>query len=383
VATTAAEADKFGVGCGDIVIDYPAAISRMQSVVGGLRDGIAQLLSGVEIIYGEATLIGGRKIEVNAEQIEAAKRLVIATGSRPAIPPIEGAEFAMTSDDVLSCDKLPTSVVIIGGGVIGMEFASIFNSLGVETTVVEYCDEILPPFDAEIAKRLRSMLNRRKVKINVGCAVKKIEMLSTGHALVSYEGKKRLSTIEAEKVIMAVGRKPVVPTGVDAAGIAISPRGFIEVDENMRTNIDGVYAIGDVNGKSMLAHSAIAQARVIASNNPEAFNPMLVPSIVFTSPEVAAVGPTPKTLDEQGIEYYEQKRMFASNGKACAMGENQGFIKLICRKSDDTLIATSVIGPHAADLIAEATILIAEHIKLEDIPMRYIHAHPTISEIFC
>ncbi len=365
----------------DPTIAYPKAIERMRSVVEGMRQGVLAEISAATFVQGEARLTGGKTIAVGSEAYAASKRLIIATGSCPARLPIPGAEFAMTSDDVLANDTLPKCIVIVGGGVIGMEFASIFNALGVETTVVEFCKEILPPFEAEIAKRLRTAMGRRGVNIVVGAAVSAIEE-ADGIYTVVYQGKKGEVRLDAERVVMAVGRRPVLPAGVEEAGVALTPRGFIAVDRMMQTNVEGVYAIGDVNGLSMLAHSAIAQGRVVAEGNPAAFNRDCVPSVVFTMPEVSMVGLTAAQLDAAEVPYRTVKRQFASNGKACAMGEGEGVVKLLVSEADGSILGATILGPHAADLIAEATILVADKVPYAEISSRYIHAHPTLSEVF-
>ncbi len=375
------KAATFGINAGEATIDYATAVERMRGVVAHLQEGVLAELAGATYIKGEARLLANRTIEVDEQQFQASKRLIIASGSRPAVLPIEGAQLAMSSDDVLADSTLPKSVVIIGGGVIGMEFASIFNSLGVETSVIEFCKEILPPFEAEIAKRLRTNLSRRGINIVVGAAVSSIRKADNGSLAVEYQGKRGPSEISAERVVMAVGRRPVVPEGADAIGLGMTPKGFIAVDELMQTNLSGVYAIGDVNGLSMLAHSAIAQGRVVAEGRAELFNAACVPSVVFTMPEVAMVGLTSSQLDVLGISYHSVKRQFASNGKACAMGESEGVVKLLISDNDNTILGATILGHGASDLIAEATILVADKVPVDQIAARYIHAHPTLSEV--
>ena len=375
-------ASEFGINTTEFSINYAKSIERMREVIAHLQEGVIAELSKATYIKGEARLLENRIVEVDNHRFQATKRLVLATGSCPAVLPIEGVDLAMTSDDVLADDTLPKSIIIIGGGVIGMEFASIFNSLGVDTTVVEFCKEILPPFEQEIAKRLRTILSRRGVNIVVGSAVSSIKQSKDGMLSVEYQGKRGSTEICAERVVMAVGRRPVIPEGTQEIGIKLSSKGFIAVDNSMATNIPGIYAIGDVNGLSMLAHSAIAQGRVIAENNNTLFNTNCIPSVVFTTPEVAMVGRTSTQLDNEGVVYRSIKRQFASNGKACAMGEGDGVVKLLVNESDDTILGITILGHGASDLIAEATMLIVNKVPVDKIASRYIHAHPTLSEIF-
>ncbi len=371
-------ATDFGITVENPTFDYSAIRSRMTTVMEGLREGIESLLRECTLISGTARMKGERKIEVDGEILEASKRLVIATGSTPALLPIEGAELAISSDDVLTLDRLPESAVIIGGGVIGMEFASIWNALGVDVTVVEFCKEVLPAFDADIAKRLRMAMSRRGIKFLTSTAVKSIEDTSDGRKTIKCEGKKGEVTVTADLAVMAVGRRPAVPEGATESGIRLSSRGFIEVDELMRTSVDGVYAIGDVNGLCMLAHAATAQARVVAQECAAPWQPGCVPSVVFTVPEVAMVGVTDAAKAPAGA--HTERRSYASNGKACAMGASDGVVKYILA-DDGTILGASVLGAHAADLIAEAAIFVRDARKLDEVAARYIHAHPTLSEI--
>lgn len=374
-------AAAFGVTARVQAFDYSVARQRVDSVINNLRSGIEYQLSGVQIVRGEGKLLTSTTVAVGDDTYTASKRIVIATGSSTARLPIPGANLCIDSTDVLAMDSLPVSMVIIGGGVIGMEFASIMNTFGVKTTVVEFCPEVLPMIDADIAKRLRQQLSRQGIDFKVGAAVTAVARVDDNTLCVSADTKKGAVTIEAEKVVMAVGRRPVVPQGTAEVGIELDRRGFIVVDENMCTSVPGIYAIGDVNGKSMLAHSAIAQGRVIALGDPKAFNAGCVPSVVFTSPEVATVGTNASSLDSAGIPYKVVKHQFSSNGKANAEGHTDGLVKMLIA-DDDTILGITILGHHAADLIAEATVLVTDHVKHTDVARRYIHAHPTLSEIF-
>lgn len=376
-----AKAAAVGVDIEGVRLDFGRAMAHKESVVANLQRAVENAISGCTIIRGEARLVPGPAVEVGGETYQASHRLVIATGSAPAILPVEGAGLAITSDEALSLTSLPASVAIIGGGVIGMEFASIFSAMGVQVTVIEYCKEILPPFDPDPAKRLRTAMSRRGVRFVTGAAVSRIERSESGLRVV-YSAKRGEDSVEASTVLMAVGRRPAVPAGAAEIGISLTPRGFIEVDGMMQTSVPGVYAIGDVNGLSMLAHSAYAQANVVADADPTLFREKAVPSVVFTEPELAMVGPTPAQLDAAGISYRTVRRQYASNGKACASGEAEGIVKILV-DDQDTVLGVTILGAHAADLIAEATILVTDRRTLADVPRRYIHAHPTLSELFC
>ena len=370
-------APVLGVDTGDVSVDYGRVVARMAEVVGGLREGVAGLLGGCEVVNGDAEFCGPKTIKIGEEKYTA-RRIVIATGSTPAVLNIPGAELAMTSDDALWMDTLPSSIVVIGGGVIGMELASIFNALGTKVTVVEFCKEILPTVDPEIAKRLRTTMSRRGIDIICGAAVEKIDR--EGDTLqVTYAGKKGVVTVGAERVVMAVGRRPVVPRGFEGE---ITPKGFIKVDGLMQTSIAGVYAVGDVNGLLMLAHAAYAQGRVVLHADAGMFNADNVPSVVFTSPEVASVGPSAEDLAGRGQTFHVVKRLFASNGKACADGHSEGVVKFLVSDVDNTVLAVTIIGHHASELITEAAVFVTDRVDVSTIASHYIHPHPTLSEIF-
>ncbi len=370
---TVKDCAAFGVNIEGFTTDYGTAVSRAGEVMDRLRRGISQMLAKVNVVNGEARLAAGPKVIVGEEEYTA-PTILIATGSKPATLPIEGAELAMSSDDFLKLTSLPGRVCIIGGGVIGMEFASILAAFGVEVTVVEYCPEILPPFDKEVAKRLRSTLSRRGVKTVVGA---KVTAIREGMEVV-YTGKKGEASVGCDAVIMAVGRRPVVPEGCEDAGIKLTQRGFIEADDEMRTSVNGVYAVGDVNGKCMLAHAASAQARVALGEDVDL---EYIPSAVFTIPECAMVGLTEEQCEAEGIGYATAKAMFAANGKALAMGEGDGFVKVIYSPATRLMLGCHVIGPHASDLVAEATAFMVDGTNIDEIARGVVHGHPTLSEM--
>lgn len=374
-------ASAMGVDVQSVMFNKQAAFDRMQEVMQSLREGVKAELKGVEYIDGVATLLPDSSVKVGDDIYTAKNRLVIATGSRPALPPIEGIELAVTSDDFLGNPIEGGSYIIIGGGVIGLELASILGSIGATVTVIEYFPEVLPAFDPEVAKRLRMAMGRRSTTFKLGAAVKSIERVDGGLE-VKFSDRKGETSVVADHVIVATGRRPVVPDGTVEAGIEIDAKGFIKVDEYMRTNIKGVYAVGDVNGLSMLAHSATAQARVVLNDDPVRFCGKPVPSVVFTEPEVATVGATPASLQGAGVAFDIHKRQFASNGKALAMGCSSGFVKILTAADDGRILGVSILGPHASDLVSEATIAVVEGLRLEDLRKRYIHAHPTLPEIF-
>ncbi len=376
---TVKNAATFGVDATVSGFSFAAATARMREVVGGLREGVAAQLKGCTVIEGEARLLGNGAVAVGDRTLSAPK-ILIATGSRPASLPVPGADKALTSDDVLALESLPASVAIIGAGVIGMEFASILSAFGVAVTVIEYCKEILPPFDREVAKRLRSILSRQGIKIVVGAAVKAVG--EDGRS-VTYAGKRGDETVEAEAVIMAVGRRPVLPEGLAEAGVELTERGFIKVDSRMRTTAPGICTAGDCTGLCMLAHAATAQARIaMAEESDDVPNLDVIPSAVFTTPELAMAGLTEEQCEARGIEYDVRKSLYAANGKARAMGATDGFVKILTdRTTARHIIGCHIIGAHASDICAEAAALMCEGASTARAKARIIHGHPTLSEV--
>lgn len=376
------ESEIWGVKTGEMAFDYAPVFERKEAVVKQLREGVEMLMGapGITAIKGEASLKDANTVIVNGEEYSA-KNIIIATGSAPRGLPIEGADLAMTSDDILAMQTLPKSLCIVGGGVIGMEFAAVFSTFGVEVTVIEYCKEILPPFDKDVAKRLKTVLSKRGIKIITSAAVNGITQGEDGFT-VSYELKGKAQSVTAEKVLMSVGRQPVLPQGLDAVGVNVGRRG-IEVDDNMMTNVKGVYAIGDVNGRMMLAHAASAQGqRALHAIMGEADDIKLdiVPSAVFTVPELAMVGLTEDQCAERGLDVTVKKSFFRSNGKAVAMNETDGLIKMIVDNSNRQIVGCHICGAHAADLIQEVVTAMNAGATV-DLLARSIHGHPTLSEV--
>lgn len=373
VAMTVTDAADYGVetvGC-PVSIDYQRATRHRDEVVTAMREGLASTMANVNIVIGEAVVDSTEPPTVTAAGTTfTAPRLIVATGAAPARLPIEGADLALTSDDLTTGSTLPESLVVIGGGVIGLEFASIFNALGSKVTIVEFLPEILPPCDAEIAKRLRTALKRRGIDIITDAAV---TALRPGME-IDYQRRGKTATLQAEAVLMAVGRRAVVPRGLN---VELNHNGSIKVDpETFETSAKGVYAVGDVNGICQLAHAATAQAERVMGRE---IDLSVIPSAVFTSPEVAMVGKTEKQALESGHDITVGKAMFRSNGKAQAMGETDGLVKVIVNRDNDLLLGAFIVGPHAADLIEELSLAMSSRLPVREI-LSSVHAHPTLSE---
>lgn len=376
------DATAFGVTASDLKFDYKVAFERKSEVVKQLRDGVAMLLNNplITVIEGEGKFKDAHTVTVG-DQEYSAKNIVIATGSCPKGIPIPGAELAMTSDDILAMDTLPKSLCIIGGGVIGMEFAAIFNSFGVEVTVVEFMKEILPPFDKDIAKRLRTTLSKRGINIHTNSGVKSIAKSENGYT-VTWTAKGKDASIECEQALMAVGRKPVLPEGLDAIGVVVERQG-IKVNDDMETSVSGIYAIGDVNGRSMLAHAATAQGMralnsILGANDQLKLD--IVPSAVFTVPELSMVGLTEEQCKEREIDIVVKKGFFRANGKALAMAEPDGLIKMIVDAKTRMILGCHICGAHAADLIQEVVMAMNANCTVDQLASA-IHGHPTLTEV--
>ena len=388
VLHTLGRADQFGIMANTAPqVDMGRVQERKNQVVQQLKDGVQSLLQmqGVTVCMGRATLLPDKVVQVAGEQYQA-RHVVLATGSQPARLPIPGADLpgVLDSSQLLQLDAVPARLAVIGGGVIGLEFASVFNAFGAEVTVLEYCKEVLPNFDAEMAKRLRMALKKRGVTFCTGTAVNGIARADDGVLTVTAEQKGKPLSTEADVVLMAVGRKPNLdPSELDALGIAYTRRGIV-VDEHLQTSQPGIYAIGDVNGLCQLAHAATHQGYTalnhIMGSADDTGRTALIPAAVFTMPEAAMVGLTEQAAQEQGLVVHTYKSYYRSNGKALAMGEaGDGFVKLLS-DSQDRIVGAHVLGAHAADLIHEAMAWISQGATVEQLS-HAVHAHPTLSEL--
>ncbi len=372
--------------------DFSKALERKEGVVESLRSSVEMLLSspGITLVKGKAQFTGEKVIIVNGEEYTA-NHIIVATGSSSKFPPGlsdkllttnaigSGAMPAVvTSTELLSLPQLPKHLVIVGAGVIGMEFASIFNSFGVKVTVVEFLKECLPAVDADIAKRARKLLEKRGIDFIMQAAVKSI-----ADGAVCYERKGKEESLEADVVLVATGRKPNVDgLNLEAAGVQYDVRRGIATDENMATNVPGVYAIGDVNGRMMLAHAATFQGfRAVNAivGKADTIRLDVMPSAIFTNPEIACVGPSEQQCKDSGLEYQVKKGFMRANGRALAMNSAEGMVKLMA-KPDGTIIGCHAYGARAAEIVQEVSALICRDTTLQQL-QDMVHIHPTISEI--
>lgn len=380
------DAGEFGIDIDqDFEVDFNKIISRKDKIVKTLVGGIEQLFKGknIKLIRGTAKIVSKNEIKViyadNSEDTINADKIILATGSSPIIPPIfpYDGKTVITSDEAVNLDHLPKSMIIVGGGVIGCEFGQFFQKLGCTVTIVEMADHVLPFEDDDIAKLLNRAFKKDKLKTMTNDSITSVE--ASGSMVKAELGSGK--TIEAEMMLVAVGRKSnTADLGLEELGIRMD-RGKIETDENMQTNIEGIYAIGDIINTPMLAHVASREGIVAADHAAgkiSAINYEAVPRCVYTDPEVACVGKTEKELDKKEIQYKTGTFDFRALGKAQAIGSFQGMVKVIC-DADDTIIGASIIGPHATDLLTELTL--AVHMKLTSAQLgEVIHPHPTLSE---
>ena len=355
--------------------------ARKGEVVGQLQGGIAGLLRKAEVVSGKARFTGPNTVAVGDTEYSA-DRIIIATGSVGASLPIPGAELCLGSREMLELTEVPKRLCVIGGGVIGLEFAGIYRSFGSEVSVLEYCPGILPRFDEDLAKRLRLSLKKRGIAIETSAQVCAVAKTADGLE-VKYILKDEEHSVQADAVLMAVGRKANTEgLNLEAAGVACGRRG-IEVDENLRTNVPGIYAIGDVTGGIMLAHYASFQGRkaladICGEACPIRFD--ICPAAVFTVPEVATVGLTEEDCKARGIEFKAHKAMYGGNGKAVSMGATEGYAKVLTEGEDGRILGVHIMGAHASDIIHEAAALMNFDATLAQ-ARNIIHAHPTLSEV--
>ena len=374
--------EVYGIS-GDFTFDFKKVKERKDNVVETLCKGIEFSFSksSVELVYGKASFIDKNTVLVN-DITYTAKNIVIATGSSPIRNLFEGSnlEGVLTSEELLDLEVLPKELVIIGGGVIGIEMATIFNTFGVKVEIIEMCDRILPLIDSDISKRLQSYLKALGIGIHTKSSLQKIEK-SEGKLKAIFTEKGKEFSLLCDNVLVSVGRCANVNSlDLEKVNIEYTKKGIL-VNENYQTNIPNIYAIGDVTGKMMLAHSATYSGYRVLNHilgKKDNINFNLVPSCVFTFPEVASIGLTKEDLEKEELEAKTIKVLYRSVGKAVAMNHEDGFLKLIMR--ENKIIGAHILGYDASTLIHELVPLMNEDISIERIK-DYIHAHPTLSEI--
>jgi dihydrolipoamide dehydrogenase len=376
--------DKFGINLkGEIIVDWHKMMERKDNVVNEITNSVRDLLlkNGVDIYNCFGQVIDKNTIKVEDEQIKT-KNLIIATGSSVKFPPIEGLKEAYNSGHVLdstgaiTLEKLPKDMIILGAGVIGIEFATLYASLGVNITLVQRSGELLSHLDKEISEEIKMHLKKKSVNILLNASTTKVK----GKAIeINIDGKTK--EISAECIVACLGRTYNIK-GLESLDLNIGKRG-IEVDNKMRTNIENVYAIGDVNGDIMLAHVASAEGVVAVENilgKESTMNYDNIPANIYSSPEVGTIGISEEGAIKKGLDIVTSKLYLHLNGKALAEGDNAGFVKIVANKENGEILGVHIISAHAADMIPEAAAVMSMKGTIHDLA-KTIHPHPTMSEI--
>ena len=386
-------AKEYGIAYSDLQLDYAAAVKRSRKVSQRLVKGVGFLMrkNKIEVHNGTARIVSRDTVEVTDAEGKTttlrAKNIVIATGAKPAmIPGVEpDGERVLTYREAILQERLPKSAIIIGAGPIGVEFATIWNAYGAEVTIVEMLPRLLPLEDEEIGKELAKAFAKRKIKSLTGHKVEKIEATDRGVRVTVSNDKGEQKTLEAEQALVAIGFKPnSANLGLEALGVRLDRRGAIEVDERMATNVPGIWAIGDVTGKLMLAHVGSAQGIVCAENiagvESVTLDYEMMPRAVYSIPQVASFGLTEAQAKERGYEVRVGKFPFQANGKALGLGESQGWVKIITEAKYGEILGAHMIGPEVTELLPELTLARMMELTSAEIA-RNVHAHPTLSEV--
>ena len=384
---TIKEAHEYGIKVSEPVPDLKAMVERKDKICAQLRNGIAQLLKAnkVEVVKGAASLASPNLVKVQGEDGEIdieTEKVIIATGSEPArLPTFDFDQPAiLTSTEGLELTEIPKSMIIVGSGVVGSEFATIYNALGTKVTMVELMPRILPTEDERVAQQMKRILNKKGIEILTETTIEE---------MVEYRPdgvKARLSNgevLEAEKLLVSIGRSlNSKGLGLEEAGVKLGQRGEIVVNERLETSVPGIYAIGDVIGGILLAHVASFEGICAAENamgEDSVMNYDVVPACIFTEPEIASVGLTPAKAEETGIETRIGRFMFGGLGKALAMGKGQGFVQLVVDAKNDKVIGCQIMSAHASDLIHEIALAIQVGVTADQIG-KTVHAHPSLAE---
>lgn len=387
---SAIHGDKYGVFAKDATFDFGKIVDRKTRVVRRLVAGVGAKMKahGVQVVKGEAMIEGrsseGIKISCNGEQFLAAN-LLICTGSEAFVPPIPGLKEAgdiiLTNREILALKEQPESLVIIGGGVIGMEFASFYNSLGTKVTVVEMLPEILNGLDKELSAMLRGIYAKKGVEFNLSCKVTKID----GNVVTYVDAENNEHTVSGDKILVSVGRRPVTAGfGLENLGIELN-RGGIKVDNKMRTNVPGVYAAGDVTGFSLLAHTASREGEVVVNNltgREDSMRYDAIPGVVYTNPEISGVGLTEESAKQKGIAYKVASLPMAYAGRFVAENEGgNGVCKVLVGQKYGEVLGVHMLGNPSSEMIYGACMAIEAEMTIKELE-EVVFPHPTVSEIF-
>lgn len=382
------EAGKFGVSAERITFDYEKIVSYKEETTEKLCRGIEQLLkgNGVTILFGKGSLEQGRKVKVTGEESEEyydAEHVILAAGSKPVILPIPGLELpgVLTSDELFRLKEMPESLVIIGGGVISVEFASVYANLGCKVTIVEAMPRLIPNMDKEISQNLKMILKKRGIDIHTSASVQRVEQEGELYTCVFTEKEKEVK-VSARYVLCAIGRCPNTEGLFGEGAEPEMERGHVVVDEKFQSSIEGVYAIGDLVKGLQLAHLASAQGMYVAemlAGEEASVDLSAVPGCVYTDPEIASVGMTEDEAKEKGLEIKTGKFIMSANGKSLITKEERGFIKILAEKETDVIVGAQMMCARATDMIGELVTAVTNRMTVQQL-LKGMRAHPTYNE---
>ena len=378
------ESEEFGISVSDFSLDMQKVVERKNRIVGELVGGLDKMfkMRKIEVFNTFGRIVSKNEIELEDGTKLTAENIILATGSEPLELPFLNIDFknVITSNEALNLSEVPKNILVIGGGVVGCEFGSMLHDFGSEVTVVEMAKFLVPTEDNQISRTLQTSFKKRGIKVKVKTKVTSIEVVSDGEVKVSFDDG---SSETYEKVLAAAGRSVNTKgNGIDILEVELDERGFVKIDDNMRTNIDNVYAIGDITGKWMLAHAAASQGLVAAAQiagKEMSLDYGTIPSAIFTTPEIASVGRSEQYLKENKIGYKSSRFAFAANGKAKGLGEEEGFVKILTDEAGEKVLGAHIVGPHASDLLAEVVLIKQNELPIDAL-IKTVHSHPTLGE---
>lgn len=386
---SALHSDDMGITAEKVTVDFSKVQEWKAGVVKKLTGGVEGLLKGnkVDIVQGEAYFVDENSLKVmdeNSSQTYTFKNAIIATGSRPIeLPSFKYSKRVLDSTGALNLDEIPGKLVVIGGGYVGTELGTAYANLGSQVTILEGTDDILGGFEKQMTALVKRNLKKKGTEIVTKAMAKGVKETENG-VIVTYEAKGEEKTLEADYVLVTVGRKPNTDElGLEQVGVKMTDRGVIEVDAQCRTNVNSIFAIGDIVPGPPLAHKASYEGKIAAeviSGQTSEVDYLAIPAVVFSEPELATVGYTEKQAKEEGLEVNASKFPFAANGRALALNNTDGFVKLVTRKQDGLIVGAQIAGANASDMVAELGLAIEAGMTVEDVAMT-IHAHPTLGEI--
>ncbi|MDA3886333.1 MAG: dihydrolipoyl dehydrogenase [Candidatus Delongbacteria bacterium] len=378
------KSEDFGITVENIKVNIEKIIDRKQEIVDSLVGGLDKIfkLRKIEVFNNFGKITSNNEITLDSGEKLTAKNIILATGSEPLILPFFNIDHknVITSDDALEMREIPEKLLVIGGGVVGCEFAGIYKELGSEVTIVEMLKNLVPTEDAQVSRTLQTSFKKKGVTIKLKTKVEKVEIIEDDKVKIFFsDGSEEIFT----KVLAAGGRSiNTKGNGIDELDLKLTDSNFIDINEKMQTSIDNVYAIGDITGKWMLAHVAATQGLVAVANivgKVKVIDYDSIPSAIFTNPEIASIGAREQQLKEDGIVYKTGRFSFAANGKAKGLGETDGFVKVLTDESGEKLLGAHIVGPHASDLLQELVLIKSNKLSLHKL-IDTVHPHPTLCE---